>query len=447
MKSLMFLLLTILVLSSLSSGFSGGRPSLKSQANDEKETWAYVNVRQDAYMFWWLYYARTNWPQAPLIIWLQGGPGGSSTGFGNFMEIGPQDVNLNPRNLTWIETASVLFIDNPVGTGYSYVTSDDAYTTNNEQIAEDLITTLTAFYKHLPAFQKNPLYIFSESYGGKMTAGFSLAITKAIIAGTLSCNFQGLAMGDSWISPIDSVNSWGPYLHSISLLDGKGLRAVQASARAVEDAFNKENYSQATELWSATEDTVDEETFGVDFYNILNNYGESLLTAKERIQLSPIEKLYRRHVSRMQTGDLDALMNGQIKKQLGIPDNVTWGGQSSAVFSHLSGDFMKPVYNIVDELLNSSKLSVVVYSGQLDLIVDTVGTEAWVKKLQWPGLPVYNNTSWKPVFVVPDKPAAFRKQYKNFSFYWIMKAGHMVPSDAPETAYKMMQQVTGISKT
>lgn len=29
----------------------------------------------------------------------------------------------------------------------------------------------------------------------------------------------------------------------------------------------------------------------------------------------------------MQTGDLDALMNGQIKKQLGIPDNVTWGGK------------------------------------------------------------------------------------------------------------------------
>ena len=55
------------------------------------------------------------------------------------------------------------------------------------------------------------------------------------------------------------------FLFRQSLLDGKGLRAVQASARAVEDAFNKENYSQATELWSATEDTVDEASVARDF--------------------------------------------------------------------------------------------------------------------------------------------------------------------------------------
>jgi len=32
----------------------------------------------------------------------QGGPGASSTGFGNFVEIGPLDVNLAPRNTTWV---------------------------------------------------------------------------------------------------------------------------------------------------------------------------------------------------------------------------------------------------------------------------------------------------------------------------------------------------------
>lgn len=52
---------------------------------------------------------------APLVVWLQGGPGGSSTGFGNFLEIGPLDSTLTPRNISWIQTANVLFIDNPVG--------------------------------------------------------------------------------------------------------------------------------------------------------------------------------------------------------------------------------------------------------------------------------------------------------------------------------------------
>ena len=36
-------------------------------------------------------------------------------------------------------------------------------------------------------------------------------------------------------------------------------------------------------------------------------------------------------------------MNGQIKKELHIPDKVVWGGQAGAVFAALSEDFMKDV--------------------------------------------------------------------------------------------------------
>jgi len=43
-------------------------------------------------------------------------PGGSSTGFGNFEEIGPLDVSLQPRNTSWVTLTNVLFVDNPVGT-------------------------------------------------------------------------------------------------------------------------------------------------------------------------------------------------------------------------------------------------------------------------------------------------------------------------------------------
>lgn len=95
----------------------------------QSEYWGYVNVRPNAFMFWWLY-MKDEGVDKPLIMWLQGGPGGSSTGFGNFEEIGPQNVQLKPRNTTWLKEANLLFVDNPVGAGYSYVTRDDAYTTN-----------------------------------------------------------------------------------------------------------------------------------------------------------------------------------------------------------------------------------------------------------------------------------------------------------------------------
>ena len=84
---------------------------------------------------------------------LQGGPGGSGTGFGNFGEIGPLDVNLQPRNTSWTQAANILFIDNPVGSGYSYTDDDSAFTTDVDQIAKDLLTLFSDFLKNHQIFQ------------------------------------------------------------------------------------------------------------------------------------------------------------------------------------------------------------------------------------------------------------------------------------------------------
>ena len=35
-------------------------------------------------------------------LYLQGGPGSSGTGFGNFEELGPLNVELQPREYTWV---------------------------------------------------------------------------------------------------------------------------------------------------------------------------------------------------------------------------------------------------------------------------------------------------------------------------------------------------------
>lgn len=132
-------------------------------------------------MFWWLYYTTANvenYTQRPLIIWLQGGPGASSTGYGNFAELGPLNMDLETRNYTWVKNANILFIDNPVGSGFSYVDSYDAFCKNNTQIATDLVEFMKVFYKTLPEFRKVPLYIFGQSYGGKMAVEFALKLHK-----------------------------------------------------------------------------------------------------------------------------------------------------------------------------------------------------------------------------------------------------------------------------
>ncbi len=82
------------------------------QIPDEK--WSYVNIRKNAFMFWWLYGARTANPNdrvsKPLVLWIQGGPGASGTAIGNFYELGPQDINGNKREYTWLKAANVLFV-------------------------------------------------------------------------------------------------------------------------------------------------------------------------------------------------------------------------------------------------------------------------------------------------------------------------------------------------
>ncbi|XP_031174041.1 retinoid-inducible serine carboxypeptidase [Sander lucioperca] len=422
-------LLAIIVNTGLSSPLAG------------KEVWAYEEVREGAHMFWWLYTADTDSQNRPLVMWLQGGPGGSGSGFGNFEEIGPLNRDLEPRKTSWVQAASVLFVDNPVGTGFSYTDRPDGYATDVATVASDMLVLLQHFFKKMSEFQSNPFYIFSESYGGKMAAAISLELTKAIAQGTVKCNFAGVALGDSWISPLDSVMTWGPYLYTTSLLDDYGLADVSSAAEAVKQAVEQQQFQKATELWSVAETVVEQNTNGVNFYNILTQDSDEKRTsvAGDFIALQT-----HRHIRPLHSQSLSELMNGPIRKKLGIiPQNVTWGGQADNVFSYMAGDFMRPVVDIVDQLLTAG-VNVTIYNGQLDLIVDTIGQELWVKKLKWEGLPGFNKLRWTPVDdpTSPGVTGAFCKTYKNFSFYWILKAGHMIPSDQGPMALQMLKMIT-----
>uniref|UniRef100_A0A8D2IN51 Carboxypeptidase n=1 Tax=Varanus komodoensis TaxID=61221 RepID=A0A8D2IN51_VARKO len=421
---------------------------LIKEPKEPKQAWGYTPVRSNASMFWWLYYADNpsrNFTELPLIMWLQGGPGASGCGYGNFEEIGPLDVDLKPRRTTWLQVASVLFVDNPVGTGYSYVNDTLAYATDLCTVTSDMMVVLGEFFKSKAEFQTIPFYIFSESYGGKMAAAIALELHKAIQAKTIKCNFLGVALGDSWISPLDSVLSWGPYLYSTSLLDDKGLKEVTTAAKKILDAMNKREFKLATLLWSRAEDIIEEYTNGVNFYNILTQDTPSKTAlASGESETALFLKLFQRHVQYQSKDKLSDLMNGPIRKKLKIiPDNVQWGGQSQDVFMNMAEDFMKHAIDIVEDLLEAS-VNVTVYNGQLDLIVSTIGQEAWLRKLKWPKLKQFSKQKWQALYAGPEskETAAFHKSYDNLDFFWILKAGHMVPADQGDMALKMVRMVT-----
>ncbi|XP_023311819.1 retinoid-inducible serine carboxypeptidase-like [Anoplophora glabripennis] len=384
------------------------------------QEWGFVTVRENAHIFWWLHYTTADAPavERPLVIWLQGGPGGSSTGFGNFGELGPLDENLNVRNTSWDRDVNVLFVDNPVGTGYSYVDIRDALTTTNRQIAEDFVEFLKGFYQAVPSFKEVPVYIFCESYGGKMTAEIALVLYQEIQKGNIESKLKGIGLGDSWISPVDSVLTWAPYLLNIGAVDQNGFEAISQLAQQTKAAVDEGNFLAATDLWGQTEMSVYQYTYGVDFYNILRKISSSYKAhdSRSRLQKPGLEV-------RDSTDDkINVLMNGRVKKALNI--SQTW--DSSFVFEYLEEDFMKPVTDIVEELLNTTDIKIAIYNGQLDLIVDTPGTMKWVNNLRWEGKDEWDATI-RNGFSVDYYFEGNVKKSGNLAVYWVDRSGHMFP--------------------
>ncbi|KAH8370075.1 hypothetical protein KR093_002118, partial [Drosophila rubida] len=411
-----------------------------------EQDWGYVDVRPGAHMFYWLYYTTANvtsYTERPLAIWLQGGPGASSTGYGNFEELGPVDLYGDYRNWTWVKDMNVMFIDNPVGTGYSYVDNSAYLTATNKEIALDLVELMKGFYARHPEFETVPLHIFSESYGGKMAPEFALELYYAKQRGEINSNLLSVALGDPWTSPIDSVLAWAPFLLQLGIVDHDGYEAIMKAANFTAELVENERWAQATAQWGNTQWELMKATKGVDFYNVLKlTRGDAF----ERRMTYPAEdRMYRTMVKLDFDEDHDQiaedLMRGPVAETLGIPSNVKWGSQSNQVFDIHQTDFMKPATHIVEELLDKTPLAVSVFSGGLDLICATSGTVNWIDKLNWTRKAEYLEAPRKAINV-NRVLEGYEKSGGNFTMFWINRSGHMAPADNPAGMSHVLRRQT-----
>jgi serine carboxypeptidase 1 len=115
----------------------------------------------------------------------------------------------------------------------------------------------------------------------------------------------------------------------------------------------------------------------------------------------------------------------------------------------MSTDFMQNSTNAVERLLDAGR-TVVVFSGQLDIIVDTLATENWMNNLRWKHINAWKNTDQQSIRGPRETTAnefsfqtdfAYRKQYQNLDYWRILYAGHMCPLDNPVMSYEMLKSV------
>ncbi|KAK9074313.1 hypothetical protein SSX86_006911 [Deinandra increscens subsp. villosa] len=138
----------------------------------------YVGVGKggEVKLFYYFVESQRNPHQDPLLLYLTGGPGTSAI-IPLFNQIGPlnfvytnasrSDVQLQVNPYSWTKTTNIIFIDLPVGTGFSYAKTWDHSSPNNDSLA---VTHAYEFIKKWlmdhPSFVDNPLYITGISYMG-----------------------------------------------------------------------------------------------------------------------------------------------------------------------------------------------------------------------------------------------------------------------------------------
>ncbi|XP_041008354.1 serine carboxypeptidase-like 45 [Juglans microcarpa x Juglans regia] len=107
----------------------------------------------------------------PLTLWLNGGPGCSSLGFGAFMEHGPfqpGDNGLLVKNeYSWNLESNMLYVESPIGVGFSYSnTSSDYVIWNDTQTAEDNLRFIINWLEEFPNYKDSEFFLTGESYAG-----------------------------------------------------------------------------------------------------------------------------------------------------------------------------------------------------------------------------------------------------------------------------------------
>ncbi|XP_040171212.1 retinoid-inducible serine carboxypeptidase-like [Anopheles arabiensis] len=420
-----------------------------------KQHWGYSEVRPRAYIFWWLHQVHTQRPETrPLIIWLQGGPGASSSGYGNFEEIGPLDRTLKPRENSWVKDYNVLFVDSPVGSGFSYVEDRSLLARNTTTVVSDLVAFLKHFYHTMSAITMAdwegsvPLYIASESYGGRIAVEFAYALAHAVQGGTIRCNLQGLFLGSAWLSPVDSIAAWPQYLAGLGFVDEGGRERIERKVAAVRDTVRQsERPGLSMEGWHGLQQTIVQETGGINCYNVLKPsrkeiqpqdvesdevlvYGETLWWYSDTGPPTP-----ESHTS---SNPLERLMRGPVSHTLGIAatKRPPWGTQRTAVFDALGDDFLQSSVGTVQRLLNETDLELVVYSGQLDLIACLPGTRGWMDRL-FAHSPAREPFTTEPSGIIEG----YRSRYSDrFTHYTVLRAGHMVPADNPSAMLHILHR-------
>ncbi|KAG8713828.1 hypothetical protein FRC08_012751 [Ceratobasidium sp. 394] len=383
----------------------------------------YADLTSSQSIWFWFFAARSNPDTAPLAIWLNGGPGSSSM-IGLFQENGPCRMNSDGETVShnpysWNEYANMLYIDQPVGAGYSY----------GSQVVGTSKDAAVALWKMLQIFFKDPKFskyatrdfgIWTESYGGHygpVFAAYFLSQNAAIDAGTVSgvkINLKVLSIGNGLTDPYLQYPGYVQYARSNPyhpLVSDPTIKSVNTSLYESGGCLSK---------------IADCNNGGS---NSVCSRAQSYCNSKV---LSPLAGRYDVYDVRAKDPDpypydpTKLLSSPSFKSKIGAQSE--WQMTNYGVYSHFAatGDWMRNMRPALEGVVDAG-VRVLILAGDADYICNYMGFELMVDAMQTRFTSLYKQQQWTN-WTVAGIATGLYKNAGTFSYLRVSAAGHEVPA-------------------
>jgi len=384
-------------------------------------------VRNTANIFYWLFESRSSPSKDPLILWITGGLGCSSE-VSIFYENGPyritKDLEVSTNENSWNSNANMLFVDVPIGTGFSFAdTETTSYPSNESQVAKDLVEFLHTFYDQFPKYKSLDLFIGGSSYA----AHYVTALTHTIFTDTKMRNIDvpltGFIIGNPLMNPSIQYKFLTKYALDNKLISKKTSKVIEEDLlpRCLDSLEEDESSTMSVQICKSLVSTIWRMGDHFNVYDIREQCVGDLC-----YDFSALDDLMR---------------TKEVQKSLGIKDVSAMKWSACSVNNEMM--HMKHVHelmgkrtNHISELLDGG-IRGLVYVGKEDFMCNWYGNEAWLTELNWEGGKTFKSRELRD-WTIDGTVKGQVLVSGPLTFVAIDKAGHLVSMDVPETSLTMI---------
>ncbi|KAA8545752.1 hypothetical protein F0562_020797 [Nyssa sinensis] len=387
----------------------------------------------------------------PLLLWLTGGPGCSSF-TGLVYEIGPLNFNtedfdgnfptfiLNPYS--WTQIASIIFLDAPVGTGFSYANNWESYIVDDTISVAQTYEFLRKWLMNHPNFMSNALYVGGDSYSGIVVPIIVQEIYKGNEVGHKPfIRLKGYMIGNPVTNQHDDENSRVEYGHRMGLLSDELYETTKRNCHGEYVNVDPNNAQCLTDLENVTEcfeklnpPQILEPLCSLISPNSTIKWDRRLLEENPTdILLTPSQypKLWCRNYNYV----LSYIWANDDSVQRAL--HVREGTKKEWVRCNKSMSYTEDVFSSIDyhRNLTNTYYRALIYSGDHDMLVPYLNTHAWIKSLN-----LSIGDYWKPWFV-DGQVAGYSMKYTHkgyhLTFATVKGGGHTAPEYRPKECFAM----------